>query len=110
MFISTSTVNKNQLPTPLDSWDNDLPFSNREWCLERIHRRNNGKWWLHGKGGPESAYATGELVRQLTEDEALEWLAEKGHPFLVERYFPNRLDEARSASSTFRHLEKELSQ
>ena len=41
--------------------------------VERLLRKRNGEYVLHGKGRPSSPYAQGERFVRMTPEEAREW-------------------------------------
>jgi hypothetical protein len=70
---------------------------------ETLYRTKNGRFFLAGEGGALSKYARtisptcsapGEDLRPLTDREALEWLEEKGKVSLIERLFPEAIEDA----------------
>ena len=61
---------------------NGLGYRDFNWCEETLYRKKTGEFFLHGEGGPASAYAehvasggwtSGETIVPLTIDEAKEW-------------------------------------
>ena len=77
-------------------WSNNLGCSDFRNCDEALYRTKNGAWFTCGSGGPLSRYArpvgngrTGscDVIRQLSADEALEWLENHRETDAIERYF-----------------------
>lgn len=69
--------------TKIGVWSNGLSFSDFKHCSESIYRKKTGEFFLHGEGGPMSAYSKscgenswsgGEQIVPLTEDEAKKWV------------------------------------
>lgn len=66
-------------------WSNNYNWGDFNWCAERLYKKKNGEFFLHGEGGAMSIYSRsfgqnewrgGESIRPLTESEAKLW-AEK---------------------------------
>ena len=83
-------------------WDNGYYGNDFKRCEENLYRTPKGAWFVAGEGGPMSKYsrpvgnmtAGGEGLAPLTDDEALQWLEDKGETELIEEYFPERIEEA----------------
>lgn len=63
------------------SYSNGYSYNDFQFCAERLYRTKKGQFFLHGEGGPMSAYSEsygnmscgGEGIRLLALDEAREW-------------------------------------
>lgn len=62
-------------------WDNDLFVNDFGYMSETLYITRKGNYFIHGKGGATSKYAThayggriaGESITVMTEKDALEW-------------------------------------
>ena len=62
-------------------WDNDLFANDFGYMSEALYVTRKGNYFIHGKGGATSKYAThayggrmaGESIVAITEKDALEW-------------------------------------
>ena len=69
---------------PIGTRDNGGNYSNFSWCEKTLYRNTKGAYFIHGRGGAMSEFATrrgddvgpGEKIEPLTEEEAKVW-AEK---------------------------------
>ena len=70
----------------LASWENECYCNDFAWCCEALYRKRTGEYFLHGKGGGLSKYASpvcgggwtfGEAIRALSEEQARMWAEEK---------------------------------
>lgn len=68
-------------------WSNQYDTGNFKWARETLYRTTNGRYFLHGKGGPLSCWAEkcgdmvceGEGIRPLEVPAlAVEWLGGRG--------------------------------
>lgn len=65
-------------------WSNHLSRRDFGWCDETLYRKKNGKFFIHGEGGPMTAYrervgnmwGEGEEIRPMTFEEARQWAEE----------------------------------
>lgn len=84
------------------SWDNGYYGNDFKRCEEDLYRTSKGSWFIVGEGGPMSKYARpvgnmtsgGDGLAPLTDDEAYQWLEDKGETELIEKHFPERIEEA----------------
>ena len=61
--------------------DNSLPVNDFNNWDETLYRTKNGRWFVHGRGGPLTRYAEpvgngwtgGQEIRPLTETQARTW-------------------------------------
>ena len=68
----------------LGSYSNGYDPRKFDWYKESLYRKQTGEFFLHGTGGPLTAYASksvdgrgsGELIIPLIEDKAMEWAAD----------------------------------
>jgi hypothetical protein len=84
------------------AWDNGAQYNDFHWCSETLYKTRNGAYFLHAKGGPFSEYA--EVVpgarrgtsslKSLTPEEAVGWLEKRRLPEILEREFPERIQDA----------------
>ena len=88
----------------IHSWSNSYSSSDFHSCSEALFRTGNGRYFLYGHGGPMSKYATqcdsnswsgGSNIIPLTDEEALDWLVERGaEEETVLAHFPTALSPA----------------
>lgn len=72
------------------------------WWDEWLYRTENGRFFLHGEGGPRSKYAKAfaggasgsEDIRALSEDEAYDWMERHASAHRTVAVFPDRVQEA----------------
>jgi hypothetical protein len=84
------------------SWSNGYYGDDFHRCNETLYRTDKGNWFLHGEGGALSIYGkqTGDgscggcVLVPFSEDDAFEWLQEKGDVAVLEEYFNARIEEA----------------
>jgi hypothetical protein len=70
--------------------------------LERLYVTKNQAWFLHGKGGANTEYAThsgdgrwnGETIIPMTAEGALEWLHRHNEVDALENHFADRIKDA----------------
>lgn len=68
------------------AWENGRDYGDLGYCSETLYKTRRGAWFVHGEGGPQSAYSrrvddstivgTSRLVA-ISEDEARDWVARK---------------------------------
>lgn len=83
-------------------WDNGYYGNDFKRCEESLYRTPKGAWFVVGEGGPMSKYARpvgnmtsgGDGLEPLTGDEAYQWLEDKRETELIEKCFPDRIEEA----------------
>ncbi|MBV6342315.1 hypothetical protein [Candidatus Magnetobacterium casense] len=76
--------------------------SDFHWWEETLYRTPNGNWFLFGEGGAASKYARpcdsgrigGEDLAPMTTDEAYEWCERHDQIEVIERHFPDRVQDA----------------
>jgi len=87
----------------LAEYGNGLDRRNFRWCWERLYRTKNENFFLFGKGGPLSSYASGgrgigwtdgQAIVPLSDEEVMEWLELREMPDLCEELFPNSIEDA----------------
>ena len=85
------------------AWENAYYPSDFHYCAETLFRTKKGAWFLYGRGGALSCYRvssgsnflTGsQNIMALDENEAYEWLERHANAETIERYFPERIEEA----------------
>jgi len=82
--------------------DNLLSDSDFAYCRESLFRTKKGAFFLAGMGGALSKYSRacgngrceGRGIIPLSEDEAFCWLEENKEVELLEKYFPDKLQDA----------------
>lgn len=66
-------------------WSNNRSYRDFSYCEEQLYRKRTGEFFLYGKGGPMSKYATpcdnnawvgGQDITPLSEDGARKWAEE----------------------------------
>ncbi|MCB1819600.1 MAG: hypothetical protein KDI77_16905 [Gammaproteobacteria bacterium] len=76
--------------------DNSLPVNDFNNWDETLYRTKNGRWFVHGRGGPLTRYAEavgngwtgGQEIRPLTETQARTWCEDHQiNADLIARYF-----------------------
>ena len=74
--------------TCLAHWWNGLPGNDFNHMEERLYRKKNGEYFIHGEGGAMTCYCRtigqnewsgGEDITPLTEAEARKWVEEKAN-------------------------------
>lgn len=63
-------------------WSNDYGTTDFKWQSETLYCSPKGQYFLHGEGGPMSAYAVhkgnessgGENIKLMTEDDTMDWM------------------------------------
>lgn len=87
----------------ITSWSNGYSFSDFNHCVETLYLTKNGNWFVVGDGGPKSRYAkkvgngysgSRDNIRPMTEEDAYNWLEEKGKPEVIEKYFDHMVADA----------------
>jgi len=81
---------------------NSYPMSDFKCTIETLYRTKRGAWFLVGEGGGMSKYRRrvggmwgwGEELRPLSTDEVVEWLEAEGECDILERDFPNAVQDA----------------
>lgn len=69
---------------------------------ETLYRTENGRWFLHGKGGARTRYSEsvgdgwqgGSEIRPLTSEEAMAWLEQHNRVRALEAHFDDTIQEA----------------
>lgn len=85
----------------IHSWNNGYYGSDFKRCEEDLYRTKKGTYFLHGSGGPMSAYAEscgngmcgGENIDVLTPDAAAQWLEQRDAVDELQKYFPDYIEE-----------------
>jgi hypothetical protein len=84
------------------TWNNGQ-HGDFKFCAEELYRTENGRWFLYGEGGPMSPYTSpvpgggvsgSSDLRALSEDDAFQWLHDKGDIATVQEHFPDRIEPA----------------
>lgn len=83
-------------------WDNGYGSSDFKGCEETLYRTAKGAFFLVGSGGPLSVYSVsvsggrtgGSRLTVYTEDQAFNWLVSVNAVDALEKYFPDRLEDA----------------
>jgi hypothetical protein len=81
---------------------NDYPKTDFKHQWETLYRGENGRWFLHGEGGPLSEYAQpvgdmyggGERISAMDDEAVEDWLESHNFVALIQTHFPNLLAEA----------------
>lgn len=55
-------------------YNNGLESSDADLCLEELYLKKAGGYFLYGRGGSNSKWASGEGIKQLTIEEAKAWV------------------------------------
>ncbi len=80
---------------PIVNWSKGYP-TDFSYVSETLYRKRTGEYFVHGDGGPRSAYAEscgqnqwrgGEAIRPLDYDAARRWMEERGSADAYEREF-----------------------
>ena len=79
----------------------ELP-SDFRWYREDLYQTKNGRFFLHGRGGPLSPYASvgygcsssGEKIVPLSEGEVVKWLENTENYDVLLELFPDEIEEA----------------
>jgi hypothetical protein len=84
-------------------WQNEYYHNDFRYREETLYKTKKGNYFLYGYGGPCSAYAVpsegnwtkaGEKIIPLTSDKAYEWLEQHAPADIIEKEFPDRVEEA----------------
>ena len=84
-------------------WDNGHFSTDFEYCEEALYRTAKGTYFIAGSGGPKSTYSQpcgsnsisgGSGIEPVTEDEAYDWLEQKGLTEAIEEHFADRVENA----------------
>ena len=81
---------------------NDYAESDFKHQWETLYRTGNGRWFLHGEGGALSSYAPpvgdahvgGERIFDMSDEQAMYWLERYNHVDVLQKHFPDMLEEA----------------
>ena len=74
---------------------------NHEW--ETLYQTAHGRWFLHGEGGALSSYSKpiqnqgyvgSERIDAMTDEQAMDWLERYNHVDVLQKHFPDMLEEA----------------
>lgn len=80
--IINNKVYDTETAVKVGEWDNGQRNNNLYWCIEELHRKRTGEFFLYGYGGPGSKYAVslgdsswsgGEKIIPLTYQAAQKW-------------------------------------
>lgn len=79
--ILNNRVYDTDTATAIGDSDNGASPTSFDYCIETLYRKRTGEYFLHGKGGPRSKYATqrygslcsGGRIMPLAYDEARQW-------------------------------------
>jgi hypothetical protein len=86
----------------LHAWCNRRAVTDFSYVEEALYRTKKGAFFLYGSGGAMSGYAVshgntcggGSDIAPLDKDEALRWLEKHGGEEVLEKLFPEELEEA----------------
>lgn len=86
----------------IHEWDNGSYGSDFRSCEESLYKTKKGAYFTAGSGGPMSKYAEhhgnstsgGEGIEILSEKEAMVWLEEHDGTEALEKYFPEKIEDA----------------
>lgn len=81
---------------------NGLGSDDFRYCSEDLYKTKKGEFFLHGSEGPMSKYSDCEggqswgiqAIKPMSDEEAFEWLADNNEFEMIEKYFPDMLEEA----------------
>jgi hypothetical protein len=81
---------------------NGLSHSDFNYIYETLYRTKKGNWFLHGEGGAATKYSKaagnmssgGEHIVPMNDDEVKTWLENTEHPEVIEKYFPDDIEDA----------------
>jgi hypothetical protein len=80
----------------IHDWDNGRGSRDFSACNEMLYKTKAGRWFLHGRGGPNSRWAEdegnnartgGQDIVPMTEEAAKSWLEEHSPAELYEQHF-----------------------
>ena len=88
--------------TLIAKWDNGYPFNDFHNCREELYITKKGNYFIYGTGGPLSKYAVSfgnttsgsEDIKSASREDAIEWCLESQRPDVIEKYFPEGMEEA----------------
>ena len=84
-------------------WSNGSKSRDFRWCAEELYVTDHGAYFLHGEGGPMSAYSRslglnswtgGEDLVPLTREQAIDWLERTENTEALEAEFPDAIEQA----------------
>jgi hypothetical protein len=84
-------------------WSNGSSTRDFQWCAEELYVTKNGAYFLHGEGGPMSAYSRsaglnswtrGEDIVPLTREQTINWLERTENTGVLETEFPDAIEQA----------------
>lgn len=82
---------------------NGCSTSDFDYCCEELYVTKKGAYFMTGEGGARSKYATsygsnttggGSVIIPFTKEEASNWAQLFLSPDIVEKYFPDSVEEA----------------
>ena len=74
-----------------------------EYYRETLYKTDNGAWFLAGKGGPKTKYASpvpggglsgGSGIHPLTSGETMSWMEAHSRLRALEKHFPDEIEDA----------------
>ena len=88
--------------TLIAEWDNGYPINDFHNCSEKLYVTKKGNYFIYGTGGPLSIYAKSfgrttsgsEDIRSVSREDAIEWCLESQRPDIIEKHFPEGMEEA----------------
>ncbi len=88
--------------TLVGEYTNGYGWNDFRYLHERLYVTKKGNWFLHGEGGALTEYAEhhgnaksgGELIKEFTRGQALEWLSSTKQNKAAEQYFADLIEEA----------------
>ncbi len=98
-IINKKTYNT-ETATKVAEWDNGIrDFKAEE---EELYITKKGAWFLYYAGCPASKYAEhygrtsswGSGIRVYASDDAYNWLEKNNQTDIIEKYFPEKIEEA----------------
>ncbi len=89
--------------TKVVHWSNRKPAGDFDKCKETLYVTDNGRYFLHGEGGPKTRWKSnvptggwgwGEDIVPMSKEDAMSWLGVHDLVSAIEEEFPEELEEA----------------
>ena len=90
--------------TEVAEYSNYLGAGDFHTLPEPLYKTPKGAWFIHGKGGPQTAWAHyvgsgngrtgGEGMRVLSDEEAMKWLERHNMAGELEEHFADKIEDA----------------
>lgn len=101
--VVNSRVYDTKMAKEICRWANAYYPGDFHYCEERLYRTKKGNWFIYGIGGALSSYSEpvdgnarsgGEDIKPMSNDDVARWLEDKNKVDLLNKYFPEMIEEA----------------